>query len=81
MILKFETRNKTCTKIAKAWFLLVQWVAKSSKMNSGFYTNISTKQTDNFFKLFIRQYKICRVNGNHSRRSISVSIFFRQIKT
>ena len=48
MILKFETRNKTCTKIAKAWFLLVQWVAKSSKMNSGFYTNISTKQTDNF---------------------------------
>ena len=29
----FKTCDKTCSKIEKAWFLLLQWVAKSSKMN------------------------------------------------
>ena len=29
----FKTCDKTCSKILKAWFLLLQWVAKCSKMN------------------------------------------------
>ena len=32
IFIAFETRDKTCSKIKKAWFLLVQWVAKSRKM-------------------------------------------------
>ena len=28
-----QTRDKACSKIEKAWFLLLQWVAKGSKMN------------------------------------------------
>ena len=33
IFITFKTRDKTCSKIEKAWFLLLQWVAKSSKMN------------------------------------------------
>ena len=29
----FETRNKTCSKIVKAWFLLAYRVAKKSKFD------------------------------------------------
>ena len=29
----FKTCDKTRSKIEKAWFLLLQWVAKGSKMN------------------------------------------------
>ena len=33
IFITFKTRDKTCSKMEKAWFLLLQWVAKSSKMN------------------------------------------------
>ena len=33
IFIMFKTCDKTCSKIEKAWFLLLQWVAKSSKMN------------------------------------------------
>ena len=29
----FKARDKTCSKIEKAWFPLLQWVAKRSKVN------------------------------------------------
>ena len=28
-----ESRDKTCSKMEKTWFLLVDWVVKNSKMN------------------------------------------------
>ena len=31
MFITFESCDKTCPKIEKTWFLLVQWVAKISK--------------------------------------------------
>ena len=34
IFITFKTHDKTCSKIEKAWFLLLQWVAKSSKMNA-----------------------------------------------
>ena len=34
IFITFETREKTCSKIEKVWFLLVQWVAKSGKMSA-----------------------------------------------
>ena len=33
IFITFETRDKTCSKIKKVWFLLVQWVAKGGMMN------------------------------------------------
>ena len=33
IFITFKTRVKTCSRIEKAWFLLLQWVAKSSKIN------------------------------------------------
>ena len=33
IFITFKTPDKTCSKIEKAWFLLLQWVARSSKMN------------------------------------------------
>ena len=29
----FETRDETCSKIEKNWFLLAHWVTKHKKMN------------------------------------------------
>ena len=33
IFITFESRDKTCSKIEKPWFLLVQWVTKSGKMS------------------------------------------------
>ena len=33
IFITFESRDKTCSKIEKPWFLLVQWVAKCVKMS------------------------------------------------
>ena len=33
IFITFKSRDKKCSKIEKAWFLLLQWVAKGSKMN------------------------------------------------
>ena len=33
IFITFKTRDKACSKTEKAWFLLLQWVAKSSKIN------------------------------------------------
>ena len=30
IFITFESRDKTCSKIEKTWFLLVHWVAKNS---------------------------------------------------
>ena len=33
IFITFKTCNKTCSRIEIAWFLLLQWAAKSSKIN------------------------------------------------
>ena len=33
IFIKFESRDKTCSKIEKTWFLLVNQVAKNSFVN------------------------------------------------
>ena len=38
IFITFESRDKTCSKIEKPWFLLVQWVTKSVKMSGEMIT-------------------------------------------
>ena len=33
IFITFESRDITCSKVEKPWFLLVQWMAKSGKMS------------------------------------------------
>ena len=33
IFMALETRDKTCLKTEKTWFLLVHWLAKNSKVN------------------------------------------------
>ena len=32
IFITFESRDKTCSKIEKTWFLLVKWVAKRNSL-------------------------------------------------
>ena len=38
MFITFESRDRTCSKIEKPWFLQVQWVAKGGKMSGKMIT-------------------------------------------
>ena len=40
IFIMLESRDKTCSKLEKPWFQLVQWVVKSGKMSGKMITSL-----------------------------------------